>query len=71
MAAMPSAVHGPNVIEINGAAMLLTTTSGGVAVHLTAAVDEPGEGREAVFDFYFTVVAHHPVWTSVGDHGRR
>lgn len=46
-------MHGPNVIEINGAAMLLTTTSGGVAVHLTAAADEPGEGREAVFDFYF------------------
>jgi hypothetical protein len=50
---MPSAVYGPNTIEINGAAMLLTSTSGGVAVHLTAAVDESCEGREAVFDVYF------------------
>jgi hypothetical protein len=33
--------------------MLLTTTGGGVAVHLTAAADEPDGGREAVPDFYF------------------
>jgi len=53
MAPMPSDTHGPNVIEVNGTALLLTTTSGGVAVHLTAATDEPGAGREAVHDFYF------------------
>ena len=50
---MPSELHGPNVIEVNGEAMLLTTTGGGVAVHLAAAADGPGNGREAVFDFYF------------------
>ncbi|MBT8227942.1 MAG: hypothetical protein HKP61_01010 [Dactylosporangium sp.] len=50
---MPSDLYGPNVIEVNGAAMLLTTTGGGVAVHLTAAVDEPGSGRGAVLDFNF------------------
>ncbi|GAA4954806.1 hypothetical protein GCM10023224_45330 [Streptomonospora halophila] len=45
--------YGPNVIDINGMVMLLTTTSGGVAVHLTAAAQEPDIGREAVWDFYF------------------
>jgi hypothetical protein len=55
---MPSDPHGPNVIEVNGAAMLLTTTGGGVAVHLTAAADEPGTGREAVHDFYFDTDRH-------------
>jgi hypothetical protein len=45
--------HGPNVIEINGAAMLLTTIGGGVAVHLTAAAVAPDTGREAVPDVYF------------------
>ncbi|WP_232070870.1 hypothetical protein [Phytohabitans flavus] len=51
--AMSSNQHGPNVIEINGMAMLLTTTSGGVAIHLTAPAPEPSSGREAVLDFYF------------------
>jgi hypothetical protein len=50
---MPSEPHGANVIEVNGTAMLLTTTGGGVAVHLTVAAEEPGTGREAVPDFYF------------------
>jgi hypothetical protein len=50
---MSSDQHGPNVIEINGTAMLLTTTSGGVAVHLTTPTQEPDTGREAVLDFYF------------------
>ena len=36
--------HGPNVIEVNGTAMLLPTTSGGVAVHLTTVTDQPGAG---------------------------
>jgi hypothetical protein len=53
MTLMPSDRHGPNVIEVNGTAMLLTTTGGGVAVHLAAAAVEPGTGREAVPDFYF------------------
>jgi hypothetical protein len=44
--------HGPNTIEINGAAMLLTTVGGGDAVHLTATT-APADGREAVPDFYF------------------
>ncbi|WP_173155978.1 hypothetical protein [Phytohabitans suffuscus] len=44
--------HGPNTIEINGAAMLLTTVSGGNAVHLTATA-APAAGREALPDFYF------------------
>jgi hypothetical protein len=43
--------YGPNVIEINGAAMLLTTVGSGIAVHLTAAA--PSGGREAVPDYYF------------------
>lgn len=51
---MSATAHGVNAIEVNGAAMLLTTTGGGVAVHLTAAVENPGIGREAVPDFYFT-----------------
>jgi hypothetical protein len=55
---MPSDPHGPNVIEVNGAAMLLTTTSAGEAVHLTAGADEPGTGREAVYDFYFDSDRH-------------
>lgn len=50
---MPSGRYGPNVVAINGMEMLLITTSGGVAVHLTAATHEPGTGREAVWDFYF------------------
>ena len=50
---MSSDLHGPNVIEVDGAALLLTTTSGGVAVHLTAVAEERGTGREAVFEFYF------------------
>ncbi|XKK37117.1 hypothetical protein HFP72_19620 [Nocardiopsis sp. ARC36] len=33
--------------------MLLTSTSGGAAVHLTTATHEPGTGREAVWDFHF------------------
>ncbi|MGX7676602.1 hypothetical protein [Plantactinospora sp. DSM 117369] len=44
--------HGPNTIEINGAAMLLTTVSGGNAVHLTATTASAA-GREALPDFYF------------------
>lgn len=44
--------HGPNTIEINGAAMLLTALSGGTAVHLTDTT-APDAGREAVPDFYF------------------
>ncbi|MEV0610813.1 hypothetical protein AB0I61_31080 [Polymorphospora rubra] len=44
--------YGPNTIEINGTAMLLTTVSGGTAVHLTAAAT-PVAGREAVPDVYF------------------
>jgi hypothetical protein len=51
---MPSGQHGTNVIEVNGTAMLLTTTSGGVAVHLTAVAADPAGGREAVSDFYFS-----------------
>jgi hypothetical protein len=39
MMPMPSDPHGTNVIEVNGTAMLLTTTGGGVAVHLTVAVE--------------------------------
>jgi hypothetical protein len=53
MMSMPSERHGPNVIEVNGTAMLLTTTSGGTVVHLTATAEESVTGREAVFDFYF------------------
>jgi hypothetical protein len=49
---MTSDSHGPNVIEINGGAMLLTTVGGGNAVHLTAAA-ESSDGREAVPDYYF------------------
>jgi hypothetical protein len=39
---------GPNVIAIHGAAMLLTTSGSGGAVHLTAAAAVPGAGRAAV-----------------------
>ena len=45
--------HGPNTIDINGAAILLTTTGGGTAVHLTRATENPSDGRGAVLDFYF------------------
>ncbi|WP_230480075.1 hypothetical protein [Nocardiopsis kunsanensis] len=45
---MSSGRYGPNVVAINGMEALLTTTSGGVAVHLTAVTHEPGTGREAV-----------------------
>lgn len=54
MMSMSAVRHGVNAIEINGAAMLLTTTGGGVAVHLTPPAEEPSAGREAVPDFYFT-----------------
>ncbi|SHN24958.1 hypothetical protein [Cryptosporangium aurantiacum] len=50
---MPSAGHGPNVIEVTGRPMLLTATSSGVAVHLATVADEPGSGREAVHDVHF------------------
>jgi hypothetical protein len=50
---MRSSGHGPKVIDVNGAPMLLTTTSGGAAVHLTAPARTPDTGREALFDFYF------------------
>jgi hypothetical protein len=53
MVPMTSDPYGPNVIEVNGEALLLTTTSGGAAVHLTAGTDVPGAGREAVDGFYF------------------
>jgi hypothetical protein len=49
---MEPMAHGPNTIEINGAAMLLAAVSGGTAVHLTAATT-PVAGRGAVPDFYF------------------
>jgi hypothetical protein len=52
--------HGPNIIEINGAAMLLTTTGGGTAIHLTAAAT-PDTGREAVPDLYFDSSDNDPV----------
>jgi hypothetical protein len=51
---MPSDPYGPNVIEVSGMAMLLTTTRGGVKVHLTPVVGAQDTGREAVPDFYFT-----------------
>ncbi|WP_033346366.1 hypothetical protein [Catenuloplanes japonicus] len=44
---------GPNVIEVSGTAMLLTTTGGGVAIHLTASAETAAAGQEAVADFYF------------------
>lgn len=50
---VPSGRYGPNVVAIDRLQMLLATTSGGVAAHLTAAAHEPGTGREAVWDFHF------------------
>lgn len=43
--------YGPNVIQVDEIAMLLTTTGGGVAVHLTAPARD-GAGREAVWDWH-------------------
>jgi hypothetical protein len=54
--------HGPNTIDINGAAMLLTTTGGGTAVHLTRVADNPRDGREAVPDFYFDAEDRIPAY---------
>ena len=51
---MPAVPYGPNTIEINGDALLLTASSGGAAVHLTRAADEPGTGQSAVPEFAFT-----------------
>lgn len=50
--------HPPNTIDVNGAAMLLTTTGGGTAIHLTPPSEQPDSGREAVFDFYFDSDRH-------------
>ena len=44
---------GVNAIEVNGSALLLTTTGGGVAIHLTAPASPDGGGREAVWDLSF------------------
>jgi hypothetical protein len=51
---MPTEQPGPNVIDVNGRSLLLTTTGGGVAVHLTSTADELSSGRGAVPDFYFS-----------------
>jgi hypothetical protein len=53
MAVMSGAPYGVNTIEVNGSAMLLTSTGGGVAIHLTRAADSSASGREAVPDFCF------------------
>lgn len=50
MASMTSRLYGANTIDVGGTALLLTTTSGGDAVHLTRPQDP---GRPAVHDFYF------------------
>lgn len=55
---MATEKHALNTIEVGGTAMLLTTTGGGVAVHLTAPSEQPDSGREAVFDFYFDSDRH-------------
>lgn len=51
---MATSAHGPNTIDVNGAAMLLTVSGGGEAVHLTPGAQEPGTGRDAVPEYYFT-----------------
>jgi hypothetical protein len=50
---MRSLGHGPNVIDVGGAPMLLTTTGGGVAVHLTRLAEAAETGIEALPEFYF------------------
>jgi hypothetical protein len=49
-----STLHGPNVIEVAGSPLLLTSTSGGSAVHLTSVKRDGEEGREALPDYFFT-----------------
>lgn len=50
-AVMSRDAFGVNAVEVNGGALLLTTTGGGVAVHLTAPASQEGGGREAAWDF--------------------
>jgi hypothetical protein len=77
MMPMSSDLHGTNLIEVDGAPMLLTTTGGGVAVHLTPAAQAPGTGREAVPDFLSLATSMGPgfchdlgtTWLR-GEHGR-
>jgi hypothetical protein len=45
--------HGANAITVGGTELLLTSTSGGSAVHLTRAAEPGSAGRGAVHDFYF------------------
>lgn len=45
--------HGVNAINVGSKALLLTETSGGTAVHLTAETATPGSGQGAVPDYYF------------------
>lgn len=45
--------HGVNAITAGGAELLLTSTSGGNAVHLTRLTEPGAAGRGAVHDFYF------------------
>jgi hypothetical protein len=50
---MAAGSYGANTIEIGGTALLLTTTGGGLAVHLTRPQDPNLSGRGAVHDHYF------------------
>ncbi len=50
---MPVTRHGVNVVDASGSLMLLTETSGGDAIHLTARLDPREHGRAAVPGFYF------------------
>jgi hypothetical protein len=45
--------HGVNAVNVDGKRLLLTETSGGTVVHLTAAVEPAETGRGAVPDHYF------------------
>jgi hypothetical protein len=47
-------MYGVNTIEVGRIAMLLTSTGGGVAIHLTRAEDGSATARLAVPAFYST-----------------
>ncbi|OHV30306.1 hypothetical protein BBK14_16715 [Parafrankia soli] len=44
---------GVNAVDVGGAPMLLTVTSGGDVIHLARAADSASSGRGAAHDFYF------------------
>jgi hypothetical protein len=53
LGAMTAERYGANAINVGGKRLLLTETSGGAVVHLTAAVGLTETGRGAVPDHYF------------------